>query len=577
MGEFCIRQAKVCRCIFNLNNMNKAFSILSFMFLSVTLAMALPQKSPHGIALNVDCAVCHKTADWKEVKPNTFNHDTTAFPLTGQHKDVSCKKCHESLIFSDVKTNCIDCHKDIHQQTVGQDCQRCHTTSSWIVTNVLKMHAMTKFPLRSAHAVLDCYSCHKSTSKLRFDPMSSECFDCHASNYYATINPNHTQAAFPKDCALCHNERDWKDSKFDHNTTAFPLKNAHYGVECVKCHSNGYTNTSTECVSCHKKDYDASKNPSHLNNQFSTACKACHNDKAWVPSTFNHNTTTSFPLTGGHVGVDCIKCHATGYVNTSSECVSCHKKDYDVTKNPNHLTAKFSTDCEMCHSSNSWVPSTFNHNTSTRFPLTGGHVGVDCATCHTNGYTGTSMECVSCHLANYNATINPAHATNNFSKECQNCHNANAWKPSTFNHNTSTSFPLTGGHVGVDCIKCHATGYVNTSSECVSCHKKDYDATKSPAHLSSGFSTDCKSCHTMVAWVPSTFNHENLFPIKSGKHTGIACTQCHFVPTNYKSFSCTNCHEHNKTDMDKEHNGEVSGYVYNSTNCYNCHPRGKKK
>jgi hypothetical protein len=38
-------------------------------------------------------------------------------------------------------------------------------------------------------------------------------------------------------------------------------------------------------------------------------------------------------------------------------------------------------------------------------------------------------------------------------------------------------------------------------------------------------------------------------------------------------FSCTNCHEHNKTEMDSEHR-EVGGYVYNSVNCLSCHPKG---
>jgi hypothetical protein len=39
-------------------------------------------------------------------------------------------------------------------------------------------------------------------------------------------------------------------------------------------------------------------------------------------------------------------------------------------------------------------------------------------------------------------------------------------------------------------------------------------------------------------------------------------------------FSCITCHEHDKTSTDSEHRG-VSNYVYNSANCYACHPTGR--
>jgi hypothetical protein len=37
-------------------------------------------------------------------------------------------------------------------------------------------------------------------------------------------------------------------------------------------------------------------------------------------------------------------------------------------------------------------------------------------------------------------------------------------------------------------------------------------------------------------------------------------------------FSCTTCHL--KSQTDSKHQGK-SGYVYNSANCYACHPRGR--
>jgi hypothetical protein len=83
-------------------------------------------------------------------------------------------------------------------------------------------------------------------------------------------------------------------------------------------------------------------------------------------------------------------------------------------------------------------------------------------------------------------------------------------------------------------------------------------------------------CHTTNGWSPSTFNHDQqYFPIFSGKHRNkwANCSICHTNPNNFAVFSCITCHEHNKTKMDNEHRN-VSGYVYNSQACYNCHPNG---
>src|SRR2546430_4728337 len=42
---------------------------------------------------------------------------------------------------------------------------------------------------------------------------------------------------------------------------------------------------------------------------FRSPCADCHDSQRWVPSTFNHDTRTHFPLQGGHAGVACGKCH----------------------------------------------------------------------------------------------------------------------------------------------------------------------------------------------------------------------------------------------------------------------------
>ena len=98
-----------------------------------------------------------------------------------------------------------------------------------------------------------------------------------------------------------------------------------------------------------------------------------------------------------------------------------------------------------------------------------------------------------------------------------------------------------------------------------------------PPHASAQFPTDCQTCHTTTAWIPSTFNHDGqYFPIYSGHHAGkwTLCADCHTNASNYQVFSCIDCHAHsNQAQVNSDHQG-VSGYSYNSVACYNCHPTG---
>ena len=145
------------------------------------------QTSPHGDKLNTECDVCHTTENWLTIviNKNGFNHNKTDFPLVGQHQTVACKKCHTDLIFNNIKrtAECISCHEDIHQQTLGKDCSRCHTTEEWAKTKF--DHNTSRFKLDGAHAMAKCYECHKQVSNekgkyIQYKFKSIECSNCHS-------------------------------------------------------------------------------------------------------------------------------------------------------------------------------------------------------------------------------------------------------------------------------------------------------------------------------------------------------------------------------------------------------------
>lgn len=548
--------------------------LIAFIFL---LSLNNLAQSPHGESFNIDCSECHDAASWKvNIQKVTFDHSVTNFSLTGNHKNVNCNACHSTLVFTDVPQDCISCHKDIHAGTTGAECAACHTPDTWIVKDINSLHMQSRFQLLGAHKTADCQQCHSGYTELNFEPLGINCIDCHSSDYFATQNPNHVSAGFSTDCNDCHsiNSIDWISTDVIHDF--FPLIGGHAIANCFSCHEEGgnFAGLSSDCFACHEEDYNSSQNPNHIQAQFSTDCSQCHTIFAFVPASFDHNIT-AFPLTGQHTTASCQSCHSAGYSGTPSECYSCHQQDYESAVDPNHILAEFPTSCQDCHTTSGWEPATFDHNI-TSFPLTGAHISADCSSCHESGFTSTPSDCLSCHLNDYNSTTDPNHSAAGFPTACNDCHTTSAWVPADFDH-ALTSFPLTGAHTTVNCISCHESGYTGTPSDCVSCHLENYNSTTNPNHTAAGFPTTCNDCHNTTAWEPAQFDHDGqYFPIYSGKHKDKwnTCSDCHTVQNNFSIFSCIDCHEHNKPDMDDEHEG-VNGYIYESNACLSCHPTGE--
>lgn len=381
---------------------------------------------------------------------------------------------------------------------------------------------------------------------------------------------------FKLECADCHTTASWKIVKsemtFNHTSTGFQLIGQHNSVDCRGCHQSLiFADAKSECAACHNDVHKAT---------LSSDCSKCHSPKSWLVSDiyFMHQQSR-FPLAGVHRTADCSQCHSRSseliFESPGIDCYDCHNKDYSATTTPAHLANNFSKACETCHdySSKGWKFAATAHSF---FPLTGGHARNNCYDCHqATTFSGLNRECASCHITDFNNTLNPNHTANNFSTNCSTCHNIESWKPAYFDHKT-TNFPLTGKHFGVDCGSCHSNGYNNTSTLCQSCHINQYNNTNNPNHRNAGFPVTCVDCHTSNGWTPAQFDHDGrFFPIYSGKHRNkwSLCSDCHRTSGNYSSFSCIDCHEHNRTDMDNEHRG-VNGYIYQSSACFNCHPKG---
>ncbi len=441
------------------------------------------------------CWECHSDHNGRNfrlinVNTNNFDHRKTGYELTGAHKNLSCSDCHNKKFISDQKlknknftylglnTKCTSCHNDIHQKTVGNNCERCHNTSSF-KSEIKFDHNETSFPLIGSHKSVNCINCHKPSTInnsriIKFvNLQKNTCNDCHEDVH---------KGKFGNNCLHCHNYisfRSVSKQGFDHSKTNFPLKGKHQFVNCQDCHHQKLTTPIKHnlCIDCHS---DYHKGEFTLNNKIRD-CKDCHSEDGFTPSRFTIelHQELKFRLTGGHLAVECKSCH---YKNnewkfrfSSFTCVSCHS---NVHKD--EISQRFieNNKCENCHNTSNWQVNNFDHN-QTKFVLIGKHLSISCSDCHIiktdagkiHKFKSIKNECLSCH--------EDYHYTQYNSNECSNCHTFEGWKPTIFDHNAA-NFKLEGAHLKVDCIKCHPVQKRNDRGnfilfktrrvKCIECH-----------------------------------------------------------------------------------------------------------
>jgi Cytochrome c7 and related cytochrome c len=480
-------------------------------YLGLPTGCATCHQDPHNGRLGQSCQQCHNFEDWKTLSIGQFDHSKTRYPLTGLHAQVACAKCHtpgpdNKPRYTGIPFNqCSDCHKDPHRGSFPQSCQSCHSTSGWKKISLTALnqrfdHSKTKFPLEGKHAGADCAQCH-ANGDFKKPLVFQKCMDCHKPD------PHNGQfAKWPDhgECASCHNVNGWKPSTFtvkEHAASAYPLQGGHARVECSQCHIPRGRETLFKikferCTDCHSDRHAAQ----FINSPYFNACDRCHTLEGYKPSTFTlaHHKETRFVLTGGHLAVPCGDCHkesagfqpkpAVVYHWKSLSCTSCHADPHNgqfKERMREVRSDKTVAGCEACHSTKSWKDlSRFNHSTTT-FPLVGAHRATPCLDCHKPANLGTKVinvdfkraptQCEDCHLDVHGQQFSQGQVTH-----CVGCHNTFKWKPSLFDHDGRTGFPLRGAHQNVRCAECHKLTklvagktvlfYKPTPKECEACH-----------------------------------------------------------------------------------------------------------
>lgn len=350
----------------------------------------------HEGQLATTCNDCHNLDSWTGAR---FDHNKTAFALTGAHQSLSCGSCHLGGHYKGGPKSCAGCHltDDAHRGERGTDCGKCHTTSEW-KTAKFDHEKETGFALLGQHAKIDCLGCHRSG--VYKDKIPKDCYGCHKAD-------DSHEGRFGAKCGDCHDNEVWKPVRYDHLAkTKFALQGIHAKLDCHVCHTAkaAEQKLATDCAGCHR-----AANPHGRN--FHTACDSCHTQQQWRSEiNFDHDLT-SYPLLGLHNVVSCAQCHRTqAFAETKSRCVDCHRKD-DVHK------GGLSEKCDSCHNPNGWALWEYDHFKQTGFGLVGAHGKLKCADCHRQpaAEVKLSPECISCHQKD------DVH-DGQFGRRCERCH-----------------------------------------------------------------------------------------------------------------------------------------------------------
>lgn len=291
------------------------------------------QRTGHKGRFGDRCDKCHNENSWKKA---LFSHDRdTQYRLDDSHAKVACASCHRGILYVEkLATACVSCHRQIDQEKAhkgryGDKCETCHDASKW--KSIRFDHKRdANYGLSGKHAKVLCDKCH--VEHLYNNKLTQNCDACHKKD------DKHKRQLGDK-CQACHTADDWKQARFDHGLTKFPLLGKHAPLECDKCHATAaFKDAPKICVDCHDKDDKHKKS-------FTTKCEICHNAARWPSWRFDHNKKTRFILDGAHADVSCTECHTKPIITggeMNDDCVSCHAGD-DVH------SGGYGKFCDKCH------------------------------------------------------------------------------------------------------------------------------------------------------------------------------------------------------------------------------------
>lgn len=401
---------------------------------------------PHT-GITGDCASCH---DGSVNNVNAGAIGKAQAPNPHPATTADCGLCHGiGNNFTDgifdhtgIVSNCASCHgdgatgaatkKNIGHLTTTQDCSICHVPGTFldavfdhtgIINNCASCHAdpgaiATVKPVGHLLTTEDCSVCHNTTAfaGARFDHSSivDNCAACHDGTTARGKIPPPDHVPTSGDCSVCHQTTGFIPGTFDHAGIVDNCRSCHDGKfavgktdthvrtsqDCGICHTTNlplrftgavfdHTGIVDNCASCHDGGtaigMDAKTDPAHIPTALD--CHLCHTTATFLGGTWLHDASTIN---------NCTSCHGEGGVAKT------------VMPIPGHISIGTTVQCDVCHVTSGWAPTSFSHDSGGNYP--GDHRSdPGCSGCHGGSvdlpfiypFDQYEPECAACHARDF--------------------------------------------------------------------------------------------------------------------------------------------------------------------------------
>ena len=461
-------------------------------------------------------------------------------------------------------------HAGIESLAGRRGCARCHVPDG---------------PMRDG-----CLACHDSIQDDLVSNRNLHGSDAVRADACQRCHPGHSGAALPLTGPMAFTAAGLEDrSDRPHRFTApFDLHGRHADLDCVACHVHAdapalaagqrrFGGLAQACTACHEDVHEGGFGPD---------CTSCHGQDHPFAAVAAFEHPAVFPLEDVHAGLACAECHEHGIDAAPSEalrtCRDCHPSRHDpgfIARVGAALAERDSAPsdtCAVCHDATpkgfTWPQARMpaDLHAASGFALELPHADTACEACHADGATTNAVtprradDCASCHDDPHAGQFR-SHPT---AGRCSACHADDHFVPSTLDAawHEQCDFALDGAHGHVDCRACHTLvddvrRFTATPTACSDCH--------ADVHAGQfGAVQACSACHSVTAFVPSSFDEERhahtRFPLE-GAHAGLGCAECHLLDGPTRRFAAT------PTDCAACHADAHAGQFTPERSCGECH------
>src|SRR4029077_753243 len=200
--------------------------------LAVTAAVAHRQAAARALLRALVLVFLLVPCGFAAQSRTNFDHDTTGFELTGQHRDLPCESCHANAIFKGTPRACQDCHG---------------------VGTAIRATAKPSDHILSTNNCIACHAPIAWSPAVNFDHTQARgsCSTCHNGVQAQGKPPTHIVTDL--ECDACHTTLTWAGAAFTHQGVTGNCASCHDGVRATGMPPTHIPIGAVPCEGCHSR------------------------------------------------------------------------------------------------------------------------------------------------------------------------------------------------------------------------------------------------------------------------------------------------------------------------------------